>query len=165
MDESVLNAGRPYGRCIILYKSSCTDIYPIYLGDSKRTCRIKWKLHNSDGIAHLFTVNMPCYVNIAMYHHDFNNVLSSITMYCLPNNVKYCIIGGDFNADLSRVNYMNTTSLHNFVSDEGLMFCMKSENCTNMYYTYCGPNQALSVIDYFTFFYVSIMFLPTSRTW
>ena len=52
----------------ILYKSSCIDIYPIYLGDSKKTCGIKWKLHNSDGFVHLFTVYMPCDVNIAMYH-------------------------------------------------------------------------------------------------
>ena len=29
------------------------------------------------------------------------------------------------------------------------MFCMKSENCINIYYTYYGPNQAFSVIDHF----------------
>ena len=85
---------------------------------------------------------MTCDVNIAMYHHDFNNVLSFITMYCIQNNVKYGIIGGDFNADISRVNSMNTTSLQNCISDEGLMFCMKSEKCINIDYTYCGPNQA-----------------------
>ena len=83
------------------------------------TCGIEWKLHNSDGFVNLFTVYMPCDVNNAMHHHDFNNVLSSITMYCLQNNVKYCIIGGDLNAGISRVNSMNTASLHNFVSDEG----------------------------------------------
>ena len=121
---------------------SCTDIYPIYLGNSKRTCGIKWKLHDSDGFVHLFKVQMPCNVNTAMYNHDFNNELSSITIYCLQHNVKYCIIGGDFNADISRVNSMYTASLHNFVSDEGLMFCMKSENCINIDYTYYGPNQA-----------------------
>ena len=37
MDESVIHAGRPYGGCTILYKLSCTEKYPIYLGDSKRT--------------------------------------------------------------------------------------------------------------------------------
>ena len=31
---------------------------------------------------------------------------------------------------------MNTTSLHYFVSDEGLMFCMNSENCINIDYTF-----------------------------
>ena len=30
---------------------------------------------------------------------------------------------------------MNTTSLHNFVSDEGLMFCMESDNCIHIDYT------------------------------
>ena len=44
---------------------------------------------------------------------------------------------------------MNTTSLHNFVSYECLMFYMKSENCINIDYTYCGPNQSISVIDHF----------------
>ena len=54
-----------------------------------------------------------------------------------------------FNADISRVNSLNTASLQNFVSDEGLMFCTKSENCINIDYTYCGPNQVFSVIDNF----------------
>ena len=44
---------------------------------------------------------------------------------------------------------MNTTSLQKFVSDECLMFCIKNENCINIYYTYCGPNQSISVIDHF----------------
>ena len=150
MDESVLHAGRPYGGCTILYMSYSTDIYPIYLGDLKRTCGIKWNLHHSDGFVNLFTVYIPYDANNALHHHDFNHVLSSITvLYCLQNNVKYCIIGGDFNADISRVNSMNTASLQNFVSDEGLMFCMRSENCINIDYTYCGPNQAFSVIDHF----------------
>ena len=151
MGESVLHAGRPYGGCTILYKPSCTDIYPISLGDSKRTCGIKWKLHNSDGFVNLFTVYMPCYVNTAIHHLDFNNVLQSITMYCLQNTVKYCTIGGDFNADISRVKSMNTASLQNFVSDEGLMFCTKSENRINIVidYTYYGHNQDFSVIDHF----------------
>ena len=92
---------------------------------------------------------MPCDVNTTTHHHDINNVLLSIAMYCLQNKVKYCIIGGDFNANISRVNSMNTTSVHTFVLDEGLMFCMKSENCINVDYTYCGPNQAFSVIDQF----------------
>ena len=46
-----------------------------------------------------------------MHHHDFNHVLSAISTYCLQFNVEYCIIGGDFNTDISRVNSMNTTSL------------------------------------------------------
>ena len=124
-----------YGGCTILYKSTCNEIYPIYLVDSKWTCGIKWKLHHSDGFVHLFTVYMSCDVNIAMHYHEFDHVLSSIAMYCLQHNVEYCIIGGDFNTDISRVNSMNTTSLHNFVSDECLLFRMKSENCINIDYT------------------------------
>ena len=46
---------------------------------------------------------MPCDVNNAIHHHDFNNVMSSITMYCLQYYVKYCIIGIDFNADISEL--------------------------------------------------------------
>ena len=122
MDESVIHAGRPYGGCTILYKSSCTEIYPIYLFDSTKTCGIKWKLNHSDEFVHLFTVYMPCDDNIAMHHHGFNNVLSSISTYYLQYIVEYCITGGDFNADISWVNSMNTTSLHNYVSDECLMF-------------------------------------------
>ena len=56
---------------------------------------------------------------------------------------------GMLSTDISRVISMNTTSLHNFVSDVCLMLCMKSENCINIDYTYCGPNQSISVIDHF----------------
>ena len=66
-----------YGGCTILYKSSCIEIYPIYLGDSKRSCGIKWKLNNSEEFVNLFTVYLPCDYNIAMHHHDFNNVFVS----------------------------------------------------------------------------------------
>ena len=99
------------------------------------------KLNNSDDFVHLFTV----------YHdyHDFNNVLSTMSTYCLQYNVEYYIIGGDSNRYISRVNSMNTTSLHNFVSDVCLIFCMKSENCINIDYTYCSPNHYISVIDNF----------------
>ena len=75
---------------------------------------------------------MPCDDNIAMHHHDFNNVLSSIYAYCLQYNVEYCIIGGDFITDISRVNYMNTTSLHNFVLDKCFMFCMHNISVTHV---------------------------------
>ena len=92
---------------------------------------------------------MSCDDNIAIHHHDFNNVLSAISTYCLQYNVEYCIIGGDFHTNISRVNSMNTTSLHNFVSDECLMFRMKNENYINIDYTYCGPNQSISMIDHF----------------
>ena len=51
--------------------------YPIYKGDSTKTCGIKWKLNNSDGFADLFTVYMYCDVNTAMHYHDFYHVLST----------------------------------------------------------------------------------------
>ena len=83
MDKYVIHIDIPYGGCTILNKSSCTEIYPIYLGVSRKTCGIKWKLINSDGFVNLITVYMPCDVNTAIYYHDFNNVLSYIYMYCL----------------------------------------------------------------------------------
>ena len=54
---------------------------------------------------------------------------------------------------------MSTTSLHNFVLYDCYIilfymtvkyFVLRSENCINIDYTYCGPNQLLSVIDHFT---------------
>ena len=52
-------------------------------------------------------------------------------MYCHPL-LCTVIIGGYLNADI--VNSLNTTSLLNFVSDEDLMLCMKSDNCINIDY-------------------------------
>ena len=87
MDKSVIHAGRPYGGCTILYKSSCTEIYPKYIGDSNRTCGIKCKLNNFEEFVHLFTVYLTCDDNIAMHHHDFNNVLSAIS--CAVYNIMF----------------------------------------------------------------------------
>ena len=51
-------------------------------------------------------------------------------MTCISELLNMC----DFNTNISRVNSMNTTSLHNFVSDESLKFCMKIVNCINIDY-------------------------------
>ena len=68
----------------------------------------------TEGFVNLFTLYITCDLNTVMHHHDFNNLLSCIYMYCLQHNVEYCILGGDFNTDISRVNSMNTTALQNF---------------------------------------------------
>ena len=98
MEESIMHAGRSYGGCTILYKSSCTEMY---LVDLKRTCGIEWKLNNYDGLVNLITDYMHCDDNIAMHHHDFNYVF-----ICTVYNIMlhFCIIGGYFNTDISRVN-------------------------------------------------------------
>ena len=75
-----------------LFYTNHLVLYPIYLGDSKRTFGIKWKLNHSDGVVHLFTVYMPCDDNIAMHHHDFNNILSSIYIYCLQHDLLRILI-------------------------------------------------------------------------
>ena len=40
--------------------------------------------------------------------HDYNEVFSTISTCLSQYNVEYCVIAGDFNTDLSRVNSGNT---------------------------------------------------------
>ena len=75
MDESVIHAGSPWTMYYFFNNSSCTDIYPIYLDDSKRACGIKRKLKHSKGFVNLFTVYMHCHVNTAMHRHDLKCIV------------------------------------------------------------------------------------------
>ena len=51
---------------------------------------------------------------------DYNEVLSTISTCLSQYNAEYCVIAGDLNTDLSRVNSGNTISLKAFVDEENL---------------------------------------------
>ena len=92
MNESVLQAGRPHGGVI-----------------HRRVCGITLVFNNK--CMFVFNVYMSCDVKTNYDLYEFNTILSDISMYCIFNNVDYCIIGGDINTDLSRVKSSHTISI------------------------------------------------------
>ena len=146
MDESIYNVGRPYGGCSILYSATIKGITPIILPDSKRICGIKYELNDLCLI--IFNVYMPCDLNNDHCFYEYNNVLSEIAFYCTSNNIEYCIIGGDFNTDISRSRSRNTVSLNLFLQEECFMYCYNNPVC-DVIHTYSGPNNSFSTIDHF----------------
>ncbi len=145
IDESNFVIGRPYGGCSILY---CDKLHvtPIYFTDAKRLCGIKIKFATYEWC--IFNVYMPCDDGTDVSMCMYNDILSEISMYCFNNNVDYCIIGGDFNTDLSRHRSKLTRSLNTYVANECLYYCCRSELC-DILYTFVSPMDSTSLIDHF----------------
>ena len=97
----------------MLYKSSCTS-------GIKRILK-KWHT-----FINLVMVYMPCDVNTIIYPHDL--IMYCLFFLCIVYNLILNYVSLEeilIHMYIQRVNSMNTTSLHNYISDECLMFCMK----------------------------------------
>ena len=70
--------------------------------------------------------------NIAMF-------LPEIKEFYDVRNVIYCVIAGDLNTDLSRLQSRNTLHLTEFANEEDLEFC-KLMKCSNISYTLGGSS-------------------------
>ena len=143
IDESVLQHGRPYGGCTILYRSFSHVPEKIWF-KSKRICALKLKVYF--GYLYIFNVYMPCDQHIFIdYYID---VLSEISHYCLSYNVQYLVIGGDLNTDISRINSANAITLKHFVSNECLQLAIES-NMSSVTHTFISAINSHSLIDHF----------------
>ena len=78
---------------------------------SERVCGIACRLKDTD--LFIYNIYMPCDTNNVDNYLAFNNVLSSLSVSLMLNKVKYCILRGDMNYDLSRrTESRNVTSLN-----------------------------------------------------
>ncbi len=145
MNESRYHCGRPYGGCSIIYGEKCRAT-PIYFHDSKRCCGMSYDLNSMR--LYIFNIYMPCDNDDAEGQFTYNNILADISTYCVHNNVEYCIIGGDLNTDVSRINSRHTIALNLFSNEEYLFHCINTALC-DIQYTYTGPNNSFSLIDHF----------------
>ena len=74
-------------------------------------------------------------------------------MLLLHSNVDHVVIGGDFNAYLSRERFPHTRLLHNFCARNSLDLCVKMNVCT-VDYTYENESmQTKSLVDHFLLSY------------
>ncbi len=79
---------------------------------------------------------------------DFNIVIKDIKTICNSVNVQLVILGGDFNTDLRR-SYYFTTAFNEYINDELMYPCIKSD-CSTEQCTYCSKgSNSRSLIDHF----------------
>jgi len=148
MNDECLKAGRGYGGCAILWKSSlaCT-IEPVHI-NNRRICAVKINLQ---GVSiFLCCVYMPCDTLYDSYSAEiYTEVFNDIFNNDICNRVNHIIIGGDFNTDLSRVKSSHTKSFIDSCSREGMKHILKHPKC-NIDYTYMSmSNHHKSCIDHF----------------
>ena len=93
-------------------------------------------------------VYFPCATNNNEYLQEYNDVLSDINSCMIQHNIDFCIIAGDLNTDLSRVNSGNILSLQSSIEKENLSYVMKTFS-KDEHYTFTGIQHNHSRIDHF----------------
>ena len=149
MDPSVFIQGRPYGGTAIIWKSNISNkIIPVTTISHRVTC-IKVMIKDDLSML-LFNVYMPCDQG---YKGDkfieYQDILAEIHTIANSNDSSFCIIGGDFNTDFSRVTSPHTVELKSFCSSENLVPCA-SLPLSLVTYTYeCSVTYTKTLIDHF----------------
>ena len=119
MPNTSLLHGRPYGGCAILWRKDIKcSVVPVKM-QTLRACGVIISMDTFKAL--LISVYMPTdsgntYIDV------YKDTLSCISATIDECNVDKIIIGGDFNADLSRAHSKNTQILQQFVSKETLKF-------------------------------------------
>ena len=67
---------------------------------------------------YVFNVYFPCDTNNNEHLQSYNDILSDISGCMIEHKIDYCVIAGDLNTDLSRLNPGNTLSLQSFVDNK-----------------------------------------------
>ena len=146
MNEKSLISGRPHGGCSFLFRKSISSNISFIDLNSHRVCCIK--LITESCTVFIFNVYLPCDTMRNDNLQDYNEVLSTISTCLSQYNAEYCVIAGDLNTDLSRVNSGNTISLKAFVDEENLCFGL-DKFTSRIPYTFTGIRNNHSLIDHF----------------
>ena len=97
-------------------------------------------------VLYVFNVYFPCDTNNNEHLQDYNDVLSDISGCMIQHKIDYCVIAGDLNTDLSRLNSGN--SLQSFVDNEYLAFVLDKFS-DDVQYTFTGIQHNHSLIDHY----------------
>ena len=145
VNETIVLQGRRYGGCSFLFRKSLSPRV-IYIDvNSSRVCCIQIKTNL--GYLYVFNVYLPCDTTNNVNLQEYNEVLSVISKCLETYKAEFCLIIGDLNTDLSRVNSGNTISLKSFVEKENLHFVVQ-EFSNNVQFTFTGINDNHSLIDH-----------------
>ena len=146
MDESVILEGRPYGGCLIMWKSAINAVIRPLVCISKRICGIQVCLKGVNFL--VINVYMPCSPDSKKESkEEFIDIIAEILSLCRSYDCENIIIGGDFNIDFNR-NGKCKELLCDFISAEGLSLVEDSDG-TNPYSFRSKANKSQSLIDHF----------------
>ena len=149
MDNVIRKAGRRYGGVGICYHSNIKCQIKNIATVSKSICALK--INVGDICILLINVYMPSSDNRDALD-EYEGILQEISNLCINNATQHMIIGGDWNADLSR-NDGRTKLFKEFISRENLFnpLCLE---LSNVPFTFSGPMidgrlPNTSIIDHF----------------
>ena len=134
MDTHGRKAGRPYGGIGICYRSNVKCKIENVITVSKSLCALK--IYNGELCILLINVYMPCSDNTDSLE-EYTDILQEISRLCINNSTQHIIIGGDWNADLSR-NDGRTKLFKEFIAQENL-FNPLDMGLSNVPFTFSGP--------------------------
>ena len=149
MDTGEIRAGRPHGGVAICYhtkiKCSTENITTV----SKSICALK--IFVGEICILLINVYMPC-TNNRDDLDEYASILQEISSICIKISTPYIVIGGDWNADISR-NDGRTKLFREFILQENL-YNPLNLNISKVPYTYSvkiddNNNFSYSTIDHF----------------
>ena len=146
MDESnIIQAGRPYGGCgIVWHKNLQLSFVPIQTV-SKRLCALNIKSSNVNIL--IINVYMPYDDHTENSFNTYGDTLCEISSIIQSFNGCDIILGGDFNVDFSRTGSKNLDLLKDFLITENLT--CESLQCIANNFTYESSTGNKSFIDHF----------------
>ena len=145
MNENITQLGRNKGGVAIIWKSNIECNIKIIKCISKRLCAIKVIVDEFKFI--LFNVYMPTDPGNGNYDiAEYKEVLQEISVILLNSDTQVCILGGDWNSDISRNNVQTNTFL-SFIEEESFSLCLNFEDA-RVPYTFHNDNSN-STIDHF----------------
>ena len=135
-DSRELRVGPIKSGISICYHSNTNCIIETIPTKSKCFCVQKIKIDQISLL--IFNVYMPC-SNDRESLDEYSNILNEISSICLLNNTDFIIMGGDWNADLSRTDG-KTVLFKEFIKNENLYNALESD-IADVPYTFMSNDQ------------------------
>ena len=145
MNQNELRRGRPFGGTAILWRSdSRYKVTPMETMNDRISC-VRLEIDKVKLL--VFNVYMPCDGFGPTSKDKYDDILLTISSICDTVENHALIIGGDFNADLSRLGSLNTKALFEFLQRENL-HCLTQQG--NIDYSFKSRmSHERSLIDHF----------------
>ena len=147
MPSNVINYGRPYGGCAVLWKKTINaNVTPICT-DNTRLCVIKLTLNKASFL--ICNIYMPTDMgNSVSYLNEYSDIINVLSAIIKSEDCNYVVVGGDLNTSFERGG-KNVDCLTKFMKNESLSCCLNYKEA-DIKYTYCSKiNGSKSLIDHF----------------
>ena len=143
-DNTTVLRGRPYGGCAVFWRNNIAVQINMIEVNTNRMCALQ--ICSGDVDLLLVNVYMP-YVSTDAAYDEFCLILSNITHVSEMYPESMLVIGGDFNADLSR-STSHLSAINSFCRQHNLRFAVE-HSASSVDYTYNFCMTRFSVLDHF----------------